>query len=324
MLLVWCAAICLSSPVQADWFKEDAAIMGTVVHVELWHDQEKEARKAIKLVFEELQRVEQLMSPYISSSELAKVNHGAAEKPIHVGTELFQLLQQSVAMSQLTEGAFDISYASVGHLYNYPQRIKPSLEMVNKYKDSIGYQYLHLDTDGHWVQFKKPLMKIDLGGIAKGYAVGRTVELLKALGYTRAYVSAGGDSYMMGDKNGRPWIMGIQDPRNSEKLIAVIPLVDAAVSTSGDYFRYFDSEGVRYHHILDPKTGISATLSRSVTIIGKNSTQTDGLSTGVFVLGPKKGMALVEKLPQIEAVIVDQYGKMSYSSGLKNVIQLRH
>ena len=164
--------------------------------------------------------------------------------------------------------------------------------------DRIDYRHLVLDEKARSIRFKKPGVRIDLGGIAKGHAVDNSIRILRACGIQKAMVSAGGDSRIIGDRNGRPWMTGIKDPRHKDQSIVVIPLSDTAISTSGDYERYFEQDGVRYHHILSPRT------------------TTDGLSTTFFVLGPEAGLTLVEKLPGIDAVIIDAQGRVHYSSGL--------
>jgi thiamine biosynthesis lipoprotein len=168
------------------------------------------------------------------------------------------------------------------------------------------------------VQFSQAGVRIDLGGIAKGYSVDRGIEVLKSLGFTRAYVSAGGDSRIIGDRFGMPWMVGIRDPRKGEgTVITRIPLVDAAISTSGDYERYFEENGVRYHHIIDPHTGRSASKVRSATIIGPSATRTDGLSKTAFVLGPEKAMEIYNRIDDIDAIIVKLDGTVIYSKGIE-------
>ncbi len=159
-------------------------------------------------------------------------------------------------------------------------------------------------------------MRVDLGGIAKGHAVDRSIALLRELDIKQALVTAGGDSRTIGERWGRPWNIGVRHPDDAEKLVAVIPLQDVAVSTSGDYQRYFDKDGIRYHHIINPASGDSARELRSVTIIGPDATTTDALSTSVFVLGLEKGMNLVNRLPGIDAILVDAHGELHYSEEL--------
>ena len=162
-------------------------------------------------------------------------------------------------------------------------------------------------------------MRIDLGGIAKGHSVDRAIAVLQSFGIAHAVVSAGGDSRIIGDRFGKPWIIGIRNPRaaNPDAVITRIPLVDAAVSTSGDYERFFDEGGVRYHHIIDPKTGHSASKVLSATIIGPTATRTDGLSKTAFVLGPEECIRLIDKLGDVDAILVTPQGRVLYSKGLQ-------
>ena len=188
--------------------------------------------------------------------------------------------------------------------------------MVAKAVQGINYRYVEQDPHSRRVRYSRPEVYVALGGIAKGYAVDRGIALLQQAGVAHASVSAGGDSRIVGDRLGQPWSVGIQHPRAQDKMSAVLPLVDTAVSTSGDYERYFEEDGVRYHHILDPNTGRSATGAWSVTILGPDATFTDALSTSVFVLGPKRGLALIDRLPGIDAIIIDPQGQLLFSADL--------
>ena len=168
------------------------------------------------------------------------------------------------------------------------------------------------------VRFLHKDVKIDLGGIAKGYAVDNAIELLSKLDISHALVTAGGDTRLLGDRLGKPWIVGIRDPRNREKQAVVIPLAQTAMSTSGDYERYFEEDGKRFHHILSPKTGKSTYEVQSVSIIGPQSVYNDALSTAVFVMGLEKGIGLINALPEFEAIVMDANRRMHYSDGLQN------
>ena len=309
--------ILMTSPAHADWFKYAEGIMGTPINVELWAESKPKADRCSNLVMDEMRRIDQDMSPWIETSELYRINVRAAERPVKISAELFNLIERSLQLSELSGGAFDITFASIGFEYDYRQKKKPSDDEIKQQLDRINYHHIHLDKQAQTISFDKAGVKIDLGGIAKGHAVDNAIRILHECGIDRALVSAGGDSRIIGDKGGRPWMTGIRDPRDKTKSAIVIPLSDTAVSTSGDYERYFIQDGVRYHHIISPKTGKSVHSTRSVTILGPDATTTDGLSTTIFVLGPQKGLALVEKLTGIDAVIIDAQGKIHYSSGLQ-------
>jgi FAD:protein FMN transferase len=301
----------------AEWLHDSAAIMGTRVSVELWHEREDQGRQAIQEVFDEFRRLDDKLSPYKEHSELSLVNRMAAEGPLPISEEFFQLLERSREYSELTQGAFDITFASVGHLYDYRTGEKPSPETTQASLPLIDYHHVILDREQRSVFFQRPGVKIDLGGIAKGYAVDQAIALLQKRGIRHALVTAGGDSRLLGDHQGRPWQIGIQAPRRKNAIATTLNLSDTAVSTSGDYERYFESDGVRYHHIISPKTGRSASEMQSVTIIGPNATRTDALSTSLFVLGVEAGMDLINRLDDVEAVMIDAHGKLFLSHGLQ-------
>lgn len=302
----------------AGWLHEDADIMGTRISVELFHDNPDLARQGIDNVLREMRRIDAGMSPYIQTSELARLNAFAQQQPFATSEELFSLIRRSLDYSELTGGAFDITFASVGFLYDYRSKTRPDESQRERATALVNYRKLVLDDHSTTVTFGNPGMSIDLGGIAKGYAVDRCIELLQELGVKQALVTAGGDSRMIGDRWGRPWSIGIRDPRNESKLAAVIPLQDVAVSTSGDYQRYFEEDGIRYHHIIDPRSGDSARELQSVTIIGPDATTTDALSTSVFVMGLESGLELINHMPDVDAILVDQNGQLHYSDTLQS------
>ncbi len=314
-----CACVALASPVHAEWVtRVTDGIMGTRITVELWADEGVNADPAIDAVLAEMRRLDESMSTYKPTSEVSQVNAKAADGPMHISKELFDLLVTAKEYSVLTEGAFDITYASVGYMYDFRKRIRPTEEQIDKALPAVNYEHLLLDPKAQTVQFSQKGVRIDLGGIAKGYAVDRGIEVLKSFGITRAYVGAGGDSRIIGDRFGKPWVVGIRDPRKGpDSVIARVPLVNAAISTSGDYERYFDEDGVRYHHIIDPHTGHSASKVRSATVIGPYATRTDGLSKTAFVLGPEKAMEIYNRIDDIDAIIVKLDGTVIKSKGLQ-------
>jgi thiamine biosynthesis lipoprotein len=237
---------------------------------------------------------------------------------MHISKELFDLLATAKEYSVITDGAFDITYASVGYMYDFRNHVRPTEGQIETALPAVNYRHVLLDPKNQTVQFSQKGVRIDLGGIAKGYSVDCGIDVLKSLGFTRAFVSAGGDSRIIGDRFGKPWIVGIRDPTKGEgSVITRVPLVDAAISTSGDYERYFEENGVRYHHIIDPHTGHSASKVRSATVIGPNATRTDGLSKTAFVLGPEKAMEIYNRLDDIDAIIVKLDGTVIHSKGME-------
>ena len=310
----------LVSSAHAEWYSDKRAIMGTAVSVELWADDDadadKKAHAAIEAVMQEMTRIDQTMSPYIETSELALINREAVQHPVKISDEMFMLLKTSIHYSQISHGAFDISYASVGYMYDYRNHVKPSDAQIASHLSAIDYRSIVLDEKAHTVHFMKPGMRIDLGGIAKGYAVDLGANILQARGIANAIVTAGGDSRILGDRRGRPWMVGIKDPRAENKSAVVLPLSDTAISTSGDYERYFMDGERRVHHIINPKTGKSATGIRSVSVLAPHGIDTDALTKPLFILGVQRGMEIIDKIPGVDAIVIDDQGQLFYSRNL--------
>jgi FAD:protein FMN transferase len=301
---------------QAKWHYREEAIMGTRVAVELWSEDADLATRAMDAVIAEMRRTDELMSTYKPESQLSAVNAHAFERPVRVDPEIIDVVSRALEFSRLSGGAFDVTYASVGYLYDYRAHRRPSDEQVAAALPGIDYRQVQVDRGANTIRFLRQGVRIDLGGIGKGHAVDRSIDTLRQLGIEHAMVNAGGDTRLLGDRRGKPWIVGVRDPRNEGKMVTRLPLENEAISTSGDYERYFEEDGVRYHHILVPGTGDVARAVRSATVIGPDATLTDGLSTTVFVLGVERGMELVSRLPGVEAVIVDKDGRIFYSDGL--------
>ncbi|WP_161827945.1 FAD:protein FMN transferase [Steroidobacter agaridevorans] len=311
------ALFVLAQPARAEWMERvEDGIMGTRIVVELWATDKAQGNAAIAAVLAEMRRVDEGMSTYKPTSELSIVNARAAQEPIEISAELFDLLSTALDYSRLTDGAFDITYASVGYMYDFRKHVHPDEKQIAAALPGINYRHVELDRKNSTVHFARPGVRVDLGGIGKGHAVDRGIAVLQARGIDRALVTAGGDSRIIGDRFGQPWVVGIRHPDRKDEVIARIPLEDAALSTSGDYERYFDENGVRYHHIIDPKTGHSASKVRSATIIGPTATRTDGLSKTAFVLGPEKAIEIYNRLDDIDAVLVTPEGKVLYTKGL--------
>lgn len=317
LVLMLCSSqLCWIPNVAAQWYRESFTTMGTQAYVEYWTDDATIGASGIEQVKAEFSRVNALMSPWIESSELSQLNRFAATTPVTISTELYQLLQKAASISALSHGAFDITFASVGFSYDYRTGKKPNAAQLAQQKALIDYRQVKLLPNSQ-VRFGKTGVKIDLGGIAKGYTVERAIHLLQQRGIKHAQVSAGGDSRLLGDKRGKPWLVAIKHPRDDHRYAAQLPLSDSAISTSGDYERYFLDGEQRYHHILDPKTGQSANRMMSVSVIGPDATTTDALSTTLFVLGLEQGLALIEQLPGYEAVFITADRRLFYSKGLQ-------
>ena len=311
-------AVAFAAAAHAEWLHRDEdGIMGTRITVELWSEDKVAGEAAIDAVMDEMRHIDATMSVYIPTSEVSKVNAEAAAGPVKISKELFDLLRTAVDYSVLTEGAFDITYASVGYLYDFRAHHRPTEAQIKSSLPAVDYRILKFDPVAMTVQFMHPGMRIDLGGIAKGYSVDCGIEVLQKRGITRALVTAGGDSRIIGDRFGKPWMVGIRHPDHEDQVILRLPLSDTAISTSGDYERFFDEGGVRYHHIIDPRTGHSASRVRSATVLAPTATRTDGLSKTAFVLGPEEALKIYNRLPDVDAVLVTPQGKVLYTKGLQ-------
>ena len=305
-----------AAPAPGAWLKREESIMGTAIVVELWCDRQAAGEAAITAVMDEMHRIDRTMSPHKDDSELSRINRGAGAGPVPVSAEMARLIVRAAEFSALSDGAFDITYAAVGQLYDYRNRVRPSDEELAKARAAVGWRHLVLDSQAGTVRFARPGMRIDLGGFAKGHAVDNAAAILRRRGIAHAMVSAGGDSRVIGDRRGRPWTIGVRDPRRPGELAAMLPLEDVSISTSGDYERYFDADGTRFHHLIDPATGKSPRGIQSVTILADDGLTCEALSKIVFVLGVERGMALVETQSGVDAVVVDAAGALHFSSGL--------
>ena len=298
------------------WCVREEAIMGTSIRVELWSDLRASGHAAIDAVMDEMHRIDHAMSPHKPASELSRINRDAAREAVPLSAEMYRLIERAIEFSRFSDGAFDITFASVGNLYDYRAGTAPTAEQLELGRAAIGWQNLILDPRTRSLRFARDGMRIDLGGFAKGYVVDTSIAILKRLGVQHAVVAAGGDSHVLGDRRGRPWSIAVRDPRDARRVVAVLPLQDTSISTSGDYERYFERDGVRHHHLIDPRTGISPSALRSVTILADDGLTSEALSKCLFVMGLERGMRLIESQPGADAVVVDATGALHFSSGL--------
>ena len=316
--LAMVAIFVISMPARAEWVGDARPLMGTEVSVLLWHEDEAVGKTIVDEVFAEAARIDRLMSTYKEDSTISEINRLAATEPVVAGDELFRLLQRSQDISVLTRGAFDITYDSVGQHYDFRNRQRPDDETVAAERELINFRFVELDQASGTVTFREQGVRINLGGIAKGYVVERGVNLLRKHGVQNGIVTAGGDSRLLGDRRGQPWMVGIRDPRDEAEVAISVPLEDEAISTSGDYERYFVEGETRYHHIIQPSTGEPAGGVHSATVFGPDAVITDALSTSVFVLGVDQGLRLIATLPDYESIVIDAEGRIFYSDGLQS------
>ncbi|MFC1566469.1 FAD:protein FMN transferase [bacterium] len=290
-------------------------IMDTIVEISVIPKTTVNSIKLITNAMNEIKRIEASFDRYKKDSLVAKFNK--REQDV-IDPELYELIDFSLNISRISDGAFDITIAPLVDLWNFKndKPTLPSKKNIVAAKHFIGWQKITSDkTSDFIVPFG---INIDLGGMVKGYAVDRAIEVLKQNGIKSALVNAGGDIFALGSKNGNPWKIGIQDPRNTEKIIGIIELENKAIVTSGDYERFFMHNGVRYHHILDPKTGYPAKGISSVTITAESCKYADSLSTAVFVLGKEKGLVLIESLENVEGIIVTDKNELILTKGMKS------
>ncbi len=277
----------------------------------------------------EIVRLEKLMTTWDPASEVSRVNAAAGKEAIVVGPETFDVIREALHASEISEGTFDITFETLHGLWKFDQDLDPhppSAAAVRAQVKYVGYRHVKLDPEASTVLLDEAHVRIGLGGIAKGYAVDRASKVLLDGGLVSFYAQAGGDLYAHGTKpDGSPWISGIRDPRGPENdYFATMAVTDHAFSTAGDYERSYVVGGKRYHHIIDPRTGYPATASRSVTIWAPTALTADEIDDAVFILGPQKGLALVESLDGVGAVIVDARNRVWTSKRLEGRVRPVH
>jgi FAD:protein FMN transferase len=291
---------------------------------------EKDVRAAIDEAVDEFRRIERLMSTWRPDTEISLVNARAGAW-VEVGEDSFRVLEKGLWAGSLSSGAFDLTFETMSDLWKFGGAAEdapsaPSPALVAQRRALLGYENVELDPRSHQVRIPAG-RRIGLGGIAKGYAVDRVVDILRKEGLRDFLVQAGGDLYAAGHKpDGQPWTTGLQDPRGPRgSTYATLELSDQGLSTAGDYERFYIADGKRYHHIIDPRTGYPATASRAVSVLAPDSFTADALDDGVFILGAEEGLAVVERLPDVAAVIVDGDNEVRVSERLRGRLRVtRH
>ena len=299
--------------------KRKCSLLGSPFEITLVAKDTLQANLYADKAVAEVKRIENLISDWIPTTPISEINRNAGIQPVKVSQELFDLIERSIKISKLTSGAFDISYASMDKIWKFDGSMKemPTPEMIQKSVSKVGYQNIILDKDHLTVFLKLEGMKLGLGGIGQGYIADKIKELLKADGVTAGLVNVSGDISTWGKQpNGVQWKVGVINPMNKNKVFATFPLEDNAVETSGSYEKYVIFNGKRYSHIIDTRTGYPAMGLISVTVFAKKTELADALATGVFVLGKEVGMDLVNQLPGISCIMVEDNGKILASKNI--------
>ena len=300
-------------------YKKKLALIGSPFEITVIAKYTIEGNEYANLAVGEVKRIENLISDWIPTTQISQVNQNSGIKPIKVDDEVFSLVERAIKISKITHGAFDISYASMDKIWKFDGSMKemPTPEAIKKSVERIGYQKIVLDKQKSTIFLKDAGMKLGLGGIGQGYIADKIKELLQSKGCTSGIVNVSGDINTWGKQpNGKPWTVAIVNPMNKNKVFATFPLEDSAVETSGSYEKYVTFNGIRYSHIIDPRTGYPATGIISVSVFAKQTEIADALATGIFVLGVEVGLDLVNQIKGIECVIVDDKGKIHTSKGI--------
>jgi thiamine biosynthesis lipoprotein len=286
--------------------------MGTVARILVVAQTQPQAEAAIDAAFDKIYAIDHLMSDYDPNSQLSLVNREAFDRPVPVDAKLFEVLTAAKLYSCMSDGAFDVTVGPEVQLWRKAKEdgVAPTPEALAKAKEAVGYENLILDAENKAVKFAKEGMFLDLGGIAKGYAIDKAIEALQAAGLKGGMVDIGGDLRCFGTPaKGKPhWFIGLQDPQNEEDILMKLNMDNRAVATSGDYRRFVVIDGQKHSHIINPATADSAQDLSSVTIIAPTAMQADALATAVTVLGSEKGLSLIETMEECEAFVIQSEG----------------
>ncbi|CAM3519918.1 FAD:protein FMN transferase [Flavobacterium gelidilacus] len=305
-------------------FKEKASLLGSPFDITVVAKDSIQANAYTNAAIEEVKRIENLISDWIPTTQISSVNTNAGIQPIKVDPEVYDLVERALKISKVTNGAFDISYASMDRIWKFDgSMIKmPSKEEIKKSVEKVGFQNVILNPKDTTIFLKNKGMKIGLGGIGQGYIADKIKELLKSKGCESGLVNVSGDISTWGKQiDGNPWTIAIINPMNKNKVFATFPLEDTAVETSGSYEKYVTFNGKRYSHIIDPRTGYPASGIVSISVFAKQTEMADALATGIFVMGVEVGLDFVNQIKGLECIIVDDKGVIHTS---KNIDLKKH
>lgn len=300
-------------------FKKKQSLLGSPFEITVVAKDSVEGNYFTTLAIDEVKRIENLISDWIPTTQISKVNQNAGIQPVKVDQEVYDLVERAIKISKLTSGAFDISYASMDKIWKFDGSMKemPSEDAIKKSVEKVGYQNIILNSKNTTIFLKNKGMKLGLGGIGQGYIADKIKALLQVKGCKSGLVNVSGDINTWGKQaDGQSWTVGIVNPMNKNKVFATFPLDDSAVETSGSYEKYVTFNGKRYSHIIDPRTGYPATGIVSVSVFAKQTEIADALATGIFVLGVEVGLDLVNQLKGIGCIIVDDKGVIHTSNNI--------
>ncbi|EAQ48140.1 MULTISPECIES: FAD:protein FMN transferase [Leeuwenhoekiella] len=301
-------------------YKRTLKLMGSRFDITVVADNEAQGEAYIDWAVGEITRIEKLISSWDPNSQTSAINANAGKKPVKVDRELIELIQRAIAISKLTDGAFDISYASMDKIWKFDGSMTamPDAQTITNSVEKVGFQNIVIDSEASTVFLKKEGMKIGFGAIGKGYAADKAKQLLIEKGVSAGIINASGDMNTWGKQtNGNPWKVAITNPLDKNKVFALLPIVNSAVVTSGDYEKYVTFNGTRYAHIIDPRTGYPATGIISATVFAPKAELADALATSVFVIGIEVGLNRINQLPGIECIIVDDQGNIHKSDHIE-------
>ena len=300
-------------------YKRKVSMLGSPFEITVVAKDSVEGKQFTDLAITEVRRIENQISDWIPTTQISLVNKNAGIQAVKVDTEVFELVARAIKISEITDGAFDISYASMDKIWKFDGSMTamPTEEAIKKSVAKIGYKNIILNKEDQSIFLKLPGMKLGLGGIGQGYIADKVKNLLQTYGCSSGIVNVSGDINAWGKQsNQKPWTVGIVNPMNKNKVFATFPLENSSVETSGNYEKYVIFNGIRYSHIIDPRTGYPATGIVSVSVFAKQTEIADALATGIFVLGVEVGLDLVNQLKGIECIIVDDKGKIHSSKGI--------
>lgn len=298
---------------QGPVIKETRALMDTFCEVSCYDNDKNKSLIAIGAAFKEMERVERIFSKFDENSEVSKINSTAGLERVNISKEVFGLTERAVYYSGISKGAFDVTVAPLMETWGFVRKHNsmPSREIVENALKCVGYKNIELDSKESTIRFLNKDLKIDFGGIAKGYAVDRAKDVLVSRGIRDGLINLGGNMFALGSAPGRKnWKIGVEDPRNKGKLLYSFELTGKAISTSGNYERFFEAGGRRYSHIINPVTGEPCEGIISVTVVSDSAETADALSTAIFVMGEEKGIGLAKAVKNIQVLMLKEDGKI--------------